>query len=956
MARQNRYANDTSIQGADRLTGIRSENGATANFTLEDIANYLATTGNADGSRLGIKYNYKGEYTSTTALTKGDLYVEHVNNTPDNNKGYSTIKYIYFNNTSQDNQSITPLSSLLENGIIKLTNTSTPGSRAYGLYRVTGAPEGVPGNTNSATFLTLSYISSEGSLGNTGSLTLSPFQVTNLEFPADYNGTVIRYGTAAPENNVTANQGSFYIQIEVREGVETPIRFYGPKEGDDNTGWGTGTFFQGEQGLPGERGLPGPPGPAAGFGSITVTTGAPGSLASVTTSGEDTAKNFAFEIPRGDKGEDGDPGGVGPAAGFGTITVNTGAAGSEASVVESGPNTAKNLTFTIPRGNTGLTGPDGDSAYQIAVADGFSGTEAEWLASLVGARGADGRTILHGTGSPSDSTDGNNGDFFIDTVGNNIYGPKSGGLWGAARSLRGETGDRGPIGPDGADGASVLNGTTDPTDTAPSDAANGDFYINTTTSEIWGPYSDASSPFWGSSGTSLEGDAGNSVLNGTVDPVAADGNDGDFFINTSTNEIFGPRVGGAWPATGTSLVGPAGSGTQEIEWDDTSIATGVDTINFEGSGVTSVTDDGSGKVTVVIAGGGAGAPAEISELSSFTQTGFVANTFRTTDQAITFSVAWTPVSGTAPVSLAITNNGGLTNPTTITTVATLDGTVTFPAHTITATLPAGNVRWTATLTYTDGDGTSRTISRNLDLELDKTLPTLTFGTPSFTGFHFATPMVSNSQQEIEANDAGNIVYAAPTQVDAGWTRTTTDPTFLVSGTDASLTAPSTLTVTAGDRGDNVSITGTQEYDAVGTEDATATDTENWNRIVSFRYGSVASASAPIWTATGASTDFDMHNFTAFEGTRRTIDFGNQAPNTTVTITSNAGEWIYFVFSNAFTPTSISTNSPSVNYLNHVGTDPDAAFIRRNTVGTDYVVYTLLRETLYDGTSLTFNIN
>jgi hypothetical protein len=38
----------------------------------------------------------------------------------------------------------------------------------------------------------------------------------------------------------------------------------------------------------------------------------------------------------------------------------------------------------------GIPGADGASAYEIAVANGFVGTEAAWLASLQGAPGADG--------------------------------------------------------------------------------------------------------------------------------------------------------------------------------------------------------------------------------------------------------------------------------------------------------------------------------------------------------------------------------------------------------------------------------------------------------------------------------------------------------------------------------------------------------------------------------------
>jgi len=45
-----------------------------------------------------------------------------------------------------------------------------------------------------------------------------------------------------------------------------------------------------------------------------------------------------------------------------------------------------------------------------------------------------------------------------------------------------------------------------------------------------------------------QGPAGQTVLNGTSDPGAGTGSDGDFYINTTTNTIFGPKAAGAWPA------------------------------------------------------------------------------------------------------------------------------------------------------------------------------------------------------------------------------------------------------------------------------------------------------------------------------------------------------------------------------------------------------------------------
>lgn len=57
--------------------------------------------------------------------------------------------------------------------------------------------------------------------------------------------------------------------------------------------------------------------------------------------------------------------------------------------------------------------------------------------------------------------------------------------------------------------------------------------------------------------TGPAGASGNSVLNGTTDPSSGDGNDGDFWINTTSDSIFGPKTGGAW-GSGTSLIGATG--------------------------------------------------------------------------------------------------------------------------------------------------------------------------------------------------------------------------------------------------------------------------------------------------------------------------------------------------------------------------------------------------------------
>ena len=58
----------------------------------------------------------------------------------------------------------------------------------------------------------------------------------------------------------------------------------------------------------------------------------------------------------------------------------------------------------------------------------------------------------------------------------------------------------------------------------------------------------------GPTGTAgANGSDGSSILNGTVNPTT-EGNDGDFYLNTTTNFLFGPKAAGAWGA-GVALTG-----------------------------------------------------------------------------------------------------------------------------------------------------------------------------------------------------------------------------------------------------------------------------------------------------------------------------------------------------------------------------------------------------------------
>jgi hypothetical protein len=51
---------------------------------------------------------------------------------------------------------------------------------------------------------------------------------------------------------------------------------------------------------------------------------------------------------------------------------------------------------------------------------------------------------------------------------------------------------------------------------------------------------------------------GNSVLNGAGAPTSTLGQPGDFYLDTTSDVIYGPKTSTGWPATGTSLVGAQG--------------------------------------------------------------------------------------------------------------------------------------------------------------------------------------------------------------------------------------------------------------------------------------------------------------------------------------------------------------------------------------------------------------
>lgn len=138
-------------------------------------------------------------------------------------------------------------------------------------------------------------------------------------------------------------------------------------------------------GPPGPEGPAGPPGPIGPVGpkGDRGATGEPGIQGPVGERGQQGIKGdkgdrgdigpTGLQGIQGPKGDRGDPGQTGA----------PGTPGAKGDKGDKGDQGNQGPASTVP-------GPEGKSAYQVAVQNGFVGTEAQWLASLKGAQGAPG--------------------------------------------------------------------------------------------------------------------------------------------------------------------------------------------------------------------------------------------------------------------------------------------------------------------------------------------------------------------------------------------------------------------------------------------------------------------------------------------------------------------------------------------------------------------------------------
>ena len=108
-----------------------------------------------------------------------------------------------------------------------------------------------------------------------------------------------------------------------------------------------------------------------------------------------------------------------------------------------------------PAGDTGPTGPQGEQGLQgIQGLQGDKGDKGD-----TGSAGADGYSVLSGAEDP-DAETGVDGDFYINTASNTIFGPKAAGVWAAGTLLIGSQGDKGDTGDQGIQGVKGDTGDT----------------------------------------------------------------------------------------------------------------------------------------------------------------------------------------------------------------------------------------------------------------------------------------------------------------------------------------------------------------------------------------------------------------------------------------------------------------------------------------------------------------
>jgi hypothetical protein len=254
---------------------------------------------------------------------------------------------------------------------------------------------------------------------------------------------------------------------------------------------------------------------------------------------------------------------------------------------------------------SGPAGPAGPSAYEVAVDNGYTGTEAQWLNSLVsttpgpqgpagptgetgaqgiqgimgpqgaqgiqGAAGARGSKWYDGTTAPSGITGATNGDYYLNTVNGDVYEYNNG--WTLVGNIQGPAGadGGGGSGTEGVRGSLWYSGLGAPgTITG---VLSGDHYLNTSNGDVykyttsWGIVGNIRGPqgqtgATGSTGTAATISVGSTTTGaaGTNATVSNSGSSSAAVLNfTIPRGATGSTGSAATVAVGSTTTGAAGT-------------------------------------------------------------------------------------------------------------------------------------------------------------------------------------------------------------------------------------------------------------------------------------------------------------------------------------------------------------------------------------------------------------
>ncbi|MBF0150370.1 MAG: hypothetical protein HQL84_10035 [Magnetococcales bacterium] len=199
-------------------------------------------------------------------------------------------------------------------------------------------------------------------------------------------------------------------------------------------------------------------------------------------------------------------------------------------------------------------------------------------AATVSTAGANCLSLLHGPDTPNPGI-GVDGDYYLNTTINDLY-TKAAGVWGDPIANF-----NGTQGATGAAGATLRHGPELP---HPGIGADGDYYLHTSTNDLYtraaGVWGNPIANFKGTQGN--PGAAGATLRHGPELPHPGIGADGDYYLHTSTNDLY-TRAAGVWGDPIANFQGIQGGPGQAIfhrdEWNSATAYIPGDGVTHGGS-------------------------------------------------------------------------------------------------------------------------------------------------------------------------------------------------------------------------------------------------------------------------------------------------------------------------------------------------------------------------------------